>query len=363
MIRTLIKVVVARFYEQNAGFFLFLFFLMFGIVESSQLVTYHFSLITAMINAPVFLLLVSGFWLLYLLKCLFFIFQRLTIVENEFLFRLNLLPARKQMLTVGIAVTLIELPVLVYSLIVTGIAVNAGRWLPAFEIIVFHAVTITVAAWLVYRKLNSVHIQTWTPALPAVFRWSRPRPFPFFYLNHLTMELKTMLWVTKIFSILAIIGFLQITPDGYDVRIALLGLLFGLAAHTVIIFEFRRFEDQYLVFTRNLPLSFLRRFGTLAIVYLTILGPELVLLLVNGVHAIDALGIGFFGVGFMLILHCSLYRVRLDMDRHVQYLLAFFLLSFLLVLTRVYLVEAIFFWVLSYFQFERNFYQFEGEKG
>ena len=96
--------------------------------------------------------------------------------------------------------------------------------------------------------------------------------------------MKTMLAITKAFSVFSIIGFLQIPGDGYDVRIPLLGFLFGLAGHTVIIFEFRRFEDQYLFFTRNLPLSIFRRFANVAIVYVIILVPELALLLVNHVH-------------------------------------------------------------------------------
>ncbi len=91
LIRTINKVIVSKFYEQNAGFFLFVFFLMFGIVESSQLVSYHLSLIAGIIESTVFLAVVCTGWLIYMAKCLQFVLSRLDLPENEFLFRLGMM--------------------------------------------------------------------------------------------------------------------------------------------------------------------------------------------------------------------------------------------------------------------------------
>ena len=173
-----------------------------------------------------------------------------------------------------------------------------------------------------------------------------------------------MLWMTKVLSVLALVGFFQIAPDGYDVRIGLLGFLFSLASHSVIVFEFRRFEDQYLLFTRNVPLTLTKRFFTLAVVYGVLLLPEAALMVVNHLHVTDVLMIVLFGVGFLIFLHTAQYGLSLikgpDMDKHLLRLLGLFLISFLLVLMRIYWIEGIALWIIAGYLYHRNFYRFEG---
>lgn len=63
------KIFTAQFYIQNTGFFLVLFYLMFGVVDSSSLLSYHRSLMMGFLEGHSFLLLVLFLWTLYLLKC------------------------------------------------------------------------------------------------------------------------------------------------------------------------------------------------------------------------------------------------------------------------------------------------------
>ena len=72
--KILVQVIVQKFYERNVGLFFFIFYLMFGIVESTQIITYHLSLIYGVLSSSVFLLMVCGVWVLYSLKYLQFIF-------------------------------------------------------------------------------------------------------------------------------------------------------------------------------------------------------------------------------------------------------------------------------------------------
>ena len=81
------KVLVARFYERNAGLFFVVFYLMFGIVESSQIISYHQSLIYATLTSLVFQLMVGGVWLLYSVKCIQFIAEQLRQPQNQFVFQ------------------------------------------------------------------------------------------------------------------------------------------------------------------------------------------------------------------------------------------------------------------------------------
>ena len=68
----MIKAMVIPFYKNHAGLLFFVFFTMFGIVESTQIVFYPVSLIHGMLSSGAFLLIVLMTWLFYQLKSLHF---------------------------------------------------------------------------------------------------------------------------------------------------------------------------------------------------------------------------------------------------------------------------------------------------
>ncbi len=58
ILHMMIKALVVPFYKDHAGMLIFVFFLMFGVVEASQVVNYHLALIHAMLSSGIFLLIV-----------------------------------------------------------------------------------------------------------------------------------------------------------------------------------------------------------------------------------------------------------------------------------------------------------------
>ena len=48
------SVLINHFYKLNAGFFIFLFFLLFGVVRGGQLIEFHLGLIQAILGGPLF---------------------------------------------------------------------------------------------------------------------------------------------------------------------------------------------------------------------------------------------------------------------------------------------------------------------
>jgi hypothetical protein len=355
--KVLLKVLVAKFYERNAGLFLFVFFLMFGVVESTQVISYHLSLIYGTLSSLIFLLVVIMVWVLYILKGVQFISSQLNRPENNFLFQLSRMELDKQFRNIVLIVLLIDAPVLIYSSFIIAIGLRLRQFIPVGEIIAIHLLLVLAASSWIVRQLNSLHREIRLLHFPSL-KWKWPKPLPLFYLGHLTTQLPTVLFFTKAFSVFAIYGFMQITLDHYEIRIALLGLLFGLAAHSVILFEFRKFEERYLPFLRTLPQTLASRLIYLAFVYLLLLLPEMVMLLVNHSRLQDLISIYLFGIGFLLVSHCRLY-FELDNDKHLQWILGLFLISFMLVLFKIYWVELIIMWALAYYYFKKHFYQFE----
>jgi len=353
--RLLLKTAGRKFYERNAGFFLFIFFLMFGIVESTQIVSYHLSLIYGILNSTVFLLIVCIIWAMYLIKCFVFISGFVSSGENNFILKLNLLSLSKKFSSLYFIFLFIDLPILIYVSVIISVAIHQKLYGEAAVIIMFHFFILAVASLLFGKRISSLN--------PSTFRWpsfqlNRPIPFPLYYLSTLINNHKVILFTTKALSFFAVIGFMNIPLDHYEYRTAILGLLFGIAAHAVVVFELRTFEENYLKFLRNLPISLINRFIQLAFVYFLLMLPESILLIVNHINLLTVLGIHLFATGLLVLCHCRLYA-ELNNDKHIQFTLWLFLISFMLVLFKVYWVELFFVWGLAYYSFKRNFYQFE----
>lgn len=69
------KIFTQRFYIQNTGFFLVLFYLLFGVVNSANLLAYHKGLMLGFLGNYTFLFLVLLLWTSYALKCVGFMLK------------------------------------------------------------------------------------------------------------------------------------------------------------------------------------------------------------------------------------------------------------------------------------------------
>jgi hypothetical protein len=82
------------------------------------------------------------------------------------------------------------------------------------------------------------------------------------------------------------------------------------------------------------------------------------MLAINHIRFIDLVGIYLFAVGFLLLCHGQLFK-KLDNEKYLQWMLGFFLISFMLVLFKIYWVELIALWLLGYRYFSKYYYPFE----
>ncbi|MDZ7646430.1 MAG: hypothetical protein U5K54_04210 [Cytophagales bacterium] len=115
ILHMMIKVLVIPFYKNHAGLLFFVFFLMFGIVESTQIVLYHTSLIYGMLSSGMFLVVVFVIWLLYQLKSLHFLLKISGSESHAFLNELALLPTAQSYLYFLLISFMTSLPVFLYT--------------------------------------------------------------------------------------------------------------------------------------------------------------------------------------------------------------------------------------------------------
>lgn len=349
-------VLVKKFYERHAGLLFVVFYLMFGMVESSQIISYHYGLMLGAISSPVFLGIVLLMWLLYLSKSVLFVEECLVQPRNIFLRQLNLLDQRQQLLLLAYTLLLCYLPVLIYSAFMIAIAFQQHTYLAALSMMAFHAVMLSAGGFKIVRSLNSS-----SPPflqLPSI-RWPFVKSYPLFYIGLLFDRFKITLLLTKVSSILCLVGFLQIPLDNYEPRLAYLGLVIANLSHAVILFEWRKLEDHYFFFTRALPVSLFYRFAMLAAAFGLLLLPELIVLLVQHIHLADAITALLLAVGFSLYIYSTSFKGMLDNDKLMQRILWLFLITFMLALSKLALPAAIVWIAIGWWRFRKNFDAYE----
>ncbi|MCY7409837.1 MAG: hypothetical protein LH473_06155 [Chitinophagales bacterium] len=334
---------------------------MFGIVEGSQIIGYHLSLINATLESPSLLLVVMLIWSLYAGKSVQFVFKKISEPDQQFLFVSACLKKSELLLQTSFVLVKMYLPVLVYSVFIEGVAFSQGRIGEALLILFYHLLVCYAGGMFIKNAIfhpNKKWISfNWFPSFKI------KKSLPLFYIFHALNNLRNPLIVTKTFSLLAMMAFFSgFQLDHYDFRVAMLGFMFALVGHCVIVFEFRKFEITYLNFTRAFPVSNFRRFITLVIVYLLLLSPEFVVLVrtvPEHIVLIDFPVLIIFGVLFLLLLHSLLYRSIGDMENYMITVSIVAAASFFLILFSAYLIIFIAATGFIMFSFAKWFHQFE----
>lgn len=360
------RVIGMPFYQRNAGFFLFLFIAFFGIVPGSQLISYHRTLIEAMLESWAFLTAVSFIWLLYGWKCYQFVMKILSEPQQQFLYLTGCLPAKDQFRSMLQAQVFIFLPVAIYALIVAVTGFLTGSPEAAVFVMLVNILICLISTQLYIRRLRKPDSGSLIFG-STFFKWKITKTYPLFFIWQLLNEMKALFVVTKFFSVIILLAFLNgFFLDTYDSRVVMLGLMAGITAHCVLVFEFRKFEDSLLEFYRNLPVPMIKRILHLAIVYFLILVPEwflFALSIPDRLQPEDIWWLPFFGTGMLILYHCILYRPPLDMERYLQWVFAIAAVLFFLILYHLFFLIVVLLSGASLFFFHRWYLESEKTNG
>jgi|GEM_PF-2387100 len=285
--KTLQSVLVNHFYQMNAGFFAFLFFVLFGVVKGGQLIDYHYSLIIAFLESPIILAGVILAWLLYTLKCSNYISKRILEPRQLFLACLNHLNNKQLFAWMLFTQLQVFAPVWIYAAIATAVAIHLHHWIQAAIMIIANLVLISAASrwymstirhhgtdaflgkWAFFDKCSNLFgISLQNGFVKPVFS---------FALFHLFRARKQMLLLTKVFTLLFLYGFIQLyEPYKPDPRPLLLCFLLIVGSHSSLILQIRAFEREFLPFLRNLPVKIPVRFLQLLLTYALLFLPEFI---------------------------------------------------------------------------------------
>ena len=354
------KVIVNHFYRVNGGFFLFLFFLLFGI--PANLAQFHYAIIVVIIQNHVGLAGAMLVWLLYSVKCMDYVIKQLRNPRQQFLFCLNNLAQSTNYGCMVYVQILVYLPVLAYALVTAYFAFTKQYYGSMAAILLFTLAIILCTAWLYLKALQRKPVFNTRLVLPNTkIRFGKPLfTVPLYYLLY---NRRQMLLVAKTFSVLVLYVLFRVyEPDKYDIRPLLLCFMLATAANSAIVFEIKAFEDVFAGFTRNFPFTLPKRFGLLLLTYTVLMLPELAFVCRGWpkyVHVADYPQLLLLSVGLLSLFHGALYTDDMDTDAYLKIVFALLAILFFVILYNPGILLQCLLLAVSYVLFASYYYGFE----
>jgi len=338
MLKLLINSLAKEFYQQHAGYFLMGFYILFGIVEPSQLLGYHKALLLSGISSPAGFAIVFVSWTLYCNKVYFFIKRKLTLRQYNFIKEIASLDKNSQFKTWLIFYGVILLPIIIYVCALIGLSIYNQLFLSLICILSVFTALVMGLSFLSYQsvtfgflKEEGNQVNTYLQVQRPFFSW------PLFYLLN---DQPLMLLMCKVLSLVFFKGVLLMFADvGNDTRVLLVALLASVLCHAVLVLTLIKFEIAYLNFSKSLPISSYKRLLGWLLIFTIILSPEWMFLIISSKFDLHSIFNGFvFALAGMLFLLTLLYIVRLNMDLYLKWLLFFFFISMWSILGNYYLL-------------------------
>jgi hypothetical protein len=360
VLNLIIKTLVIPFYRNHAGLLLFGFFVMFGLVEASQIINFHLSLVYGLLESGIFLLVVLVLWLLYNLKTLHFLLKTVNSSSYQFLNTLSLLSSNHSFALFLIISFLTFLPVLVYTFFIYAVALHHKTYSHAVVIFIFQLTLWCLNAFIINQTVRKRHL-TQAITLPS-FTLPIFKNQLGFYATYLFSEERVAIFISKLFSFGLLYIIKESLESGDDFRIIAIAWLFVLLAHTFLIRKVKVFEDQFLQWIKNLPISRSQEFTLYLKLYGILLLPELIFVstaIGNGVSIYQFPELILFGSGFLTFIHCHLFKVNLNPDRFTGFLFWLFIVCFMLILSKLIWATAIALMAVAFVQFRIRYFRYE----
>ena len=332
IMRIFFKLFIKEFYAINAGYFLFLFILLFGVVSPTDLVFFHVSLILGMFNSPVFMAAVMLLWLLYSMKCLLFGNKTLSKPENNFLTNLQSFSFKKQLALFFINLFLLYLPVVIYSCFVVALALKHQHTGIAFLLISYQLIICITGTLVWYFNLNNTFIKN-NSRLAYLLSKSNAIgkiSYPFCLLSYTAFHRKISFFSIKLFSIFVFYILFVLNKNDFNFMNFITVFLIVIMAHAIMPFYYISFMERDLSFYRNLPVPLLKTGLIYFISYCIILIPELLFLLVNAHDYISLTDIFLlYGVAVvnLLLFTAILYMEEIRMKQYFKIVFGVFFVS------------------------------------
>lgn len=323
----LMRVFVQRYYFLNAGFFLVVFLLLFGVIDPAASIRLHYDLMVLMASKPALLAGAIGIMLVYLIKCVRFTLQQPGLPEHGILYELQALkPGRLRSYLLAVILS-VYAPALIYFAILTGVSLQHGLWSVIAITVSTQALLVSVCVSMLQHRLMQRMTESRVDKMLRRLEAFRPDYLRFgqFFTAFLLSRKKLMLLLLKTASLLMLQLMVYINRDEPERAGTFYVLLFLIVAHALIPWQLRQFGEGQ-PWLRNLPISTMRRYAAFAGTYALLFLPEVIFLLLHVRSSLtyaDMLSFYALATSMLCGMHAMLYLPGVNMDK---YLLIMFLL-------------------------------------
>ncbi len=327
----LTKIFVNGFYRKHAGMFCFVLYILFGVVEPGQIVSYHQTLMVAFISSPLILSIVFLAWLIYTLKSWHYMSGKLDESPQTFLFYSSTsISKKKQRRNWGLSQFWILLPIIIYALISIVYGVYLHLYIVPF-LIVLYLLTLVVLS----DYFHTYNLSRGIDKGFLVFKNLRYKGRKYFFnlfLYRLLEKNKLSYLLIKVASWFAITGTLYFFNDVKSGnKLAGIIVLIIVMIHSFLIIQEQEFAEVDLGFSRNLPYPRLGRYFNSIKLYLLILLPEIIALFFK-FPFFTAIEVWVLLIGLILLFRSLLYYTKQDREAYMKFIFGLFVASFLIIM-------------------------------
>lgn len=316
------KAIVAPFYRQHAGAFLFSFFLLFGIQPSAwHLIQFHYSIILSILDLSGFFFVVVALWLMYTIKVVLFVRSCFRKDAYDFLYGLLSIEKVASFRLLTRTHTLMMMPVIGYGILILGVGIKRGQTMAGIVVLVtIIALTIVgavISQYILFRAGDN-HLFT------RGRRWWLGRPALWTILLRYVFNAQFVsVLILKTISFFALYFFAKTDTGLFEDRMLWFLYITALIGHAGIIYKNFQFTETQLHFFRNMPLRNASIIGSLLLVYTILLIPEFWAL--RGVwltqHSVETfIWMVLAGPSLLLLIHCLQYSEDMKMEEFLKLL-------------------------------------------
>ncbi|WP_139298292.1 hypothetical protein [Pedobacter hartonius] len=311
---------------------------MFGVVDPSQLIAYHTALLLAGISSPLGMLIVFVSWMLYGVKAHFFIRQKMALAQYNFINETGTLEKNAQLKLWMAFYCVILLPIIIYVFALIGLSAYHHLFISLICIVIVFSALAFGLSFLSYRSVTFGFLKQ--DRQQSISFIKIKRPYYSWRLYYLLNEQALMLVMCKVLSLLFFKGMLLMFTDaGNNTQVLLVALLTSVLCHAVLMFTLLKFEIDYLNFSKSLPIPAYKRLLGWLSTFAIILLPEWIFLSISSAYNLYSIICGLlFGLAGLFFLLTLLYMVKLNMDIYLRWILFFFCISMLSILTHNHLL-------------------------
>jgi len=353
------KAFIVEYYRKNTGFFLFLLYVLFGMEQKPVL--FHRELIESIVTGKTELLVTLVIFLLYHLKCLYFIIRRIKGGEYRFIAEMQSYSVFRQISGFAFAYILLVFPFTVYSGFIIAIGIKLKYISSAIIVLMFQLIVHAIGIFICYKTVQNGFTRkekiSLFDKLPVIKK--QMLLLPVWYSID---DGQWRLVVVKFFSLLLLSITCVWNRNDYTLSDFLLFFQFSIAAHAALVLDYVDFFETKFFIRRNLPLPVWKIFLSWLLCYFIIALPEIFAMFYFGIGQQPPTNAGVMAViyiGELLLFTAVLYEKGMTKERYFTYVAAIVISMLLIASFKIFWITAIGILAISFSLFQTQFYKYE----